>query len=278
MSRFTHSTGRSIGANPQLWIGGGFLAIVTFSAVFAPLLHTVDPTVLDPARRLKPPGAEAWFGTDRLGRDVWSRALYGGRISFFVGIAVAVMTGVAGFVFGMMASFVRGTDGVIMRIMDGLMSIPSMLFAIALMAIAGPSLANVLIVVTVTEAPRMVRLVRAHVLALRDKPFIEAAITMNTSLPMLLWRHVLPNIFAPVMVQVTFVAASAMITESMLSFLGAGLPPEVPSWGNVISDGRMFFQVHPGLVLFPGVMLSLTVLGVTLLGNGLGQRFKTQGR
>lgn len=268
---------RPLVLNPQLWIGLALLLLMTISAVFAPLLHTVDPTVLDPAKRLLSPGAEAWFGTDRLGRDVWSRTLFGGRISLIVGLVVAMATGLAGLVFGMVASFVRGTDGPIMRVMDGLMSIPSMLFAIALMAITGPSLANVLFVVTITEAPRMVRLVRAHVLALRDRPFIEAAITMNTSLPKLLWRHVLPNIFAPVMVQVTFVAASAMITESMLSFLGAGMPPEIPSWGNVISDGRLFFQLHPGLVLFPGVMLSLTVLGATLLGNGLNRRFVNRG-
>ncbi|PTQ75300.1 ABC transporter permease [Celeribacter persicus] len=264
--------------NPPLWLGALLLTLIAISAIGAPLWHTVDPTHLNPAKRLLAPGAEAWFGTDMLGRDVWSRTLYGGRISLIVAVTVAVITGVAGLFLGMVASFLRGTDGVIMRVMDGLMSIPPILLAIAMMALTGPSLMNILFVITITEIPRVTRVVRAHVLSLREKPFVEAAITMNTTLPMLLWRHILPNIIAPVMVQLTFVAASAMITESMLSFLGAGVPPEIPSWGNVIADGQLFFQIHPSLILFPGILLSLTVLGITLLGNGFNRRFLASSR
>lgn len=266
--------GRLVGWLPQhpaLASGGLILLVILLLTLFAPWLRTVDPMAMNAQGRLALPSAEHWFGTDRYGRDLYSRVLYGGRISLLIGFSVAALSGVTGVLLGAVASFIRWLDGPIMRVMDGLMSIPSVLFAIALMALAGPSMRNVILVITLTEIPRIARLVRSFVLSLREQAFIEAAITSGTRLPMLLLRHILPNILSPVLVQLTFVAASAMVTESMLSFLGAGTSPESPSWGNIISEGRTFFQVKPTIILIPGIFLTLTVLGVNLLGNGLSR-------
>lgn len=257
--------------HPALASGALILLAILLLTLFSPWLRTVDPMAMNAQGRLALPSAEHWFGTDRYGRDLYSRVLYGGRISLLIGFSVAALSGVVGVLFGVVASFIRWLDGPIMRVMDGLMSIPSVLFAIALMALAGPSMRNVILVITLTEIPRIARLVRSFVLSLREQAFIEAAITSGTRLPMLLLRHILPNILSPVLVQLTFVAASAMVTESMLSFLGAGTSPESPSWGNIISEGRTFFQVKPTIILIPGIFLTLTVLGVNLLGNGLSR-------
>ena len=255
--------------NPAIFAGGLLLAIIVFVGVAAPLLGTVDPTALAPARRLRMPSAQYWFGTDMLGRDVYSRTLYGARVSLIVGFAVAVLSSAIGTLIGVVAGYIRLLDAVIMRIMDGLMSIPSILLAIALMALTRGSVQNVVIAITVAEIPRVTRLVRGVVLSLREQPYVEAAVAAGTRTPFVILRHILPNTIAPLMVQATFVCASAMITEAILSFIGAGTPPIIPSWGNIMAEGRALWQVKPYIVFFPAVFLSLTVLSVNLLGDGL---------
>jgi peptide/nickel transport system permease protein len=238
-------------------------------ALLAPWLGTVDPQVLSPAQRLKPPSSEHWFGTDMLGRDVYSRVIYGARISLTVGIAVAALSIGIGLAIGLVTGFLRWLDAIVMRVMDGLMSIPSVLLAIALMALTKASVGNVIIAITIAEVPRVVRLVRSLVLSLREQPFVDAAIAAGTNLPLILLRHILPNTVAPLLVQGTYICASAMITEAILSFIGAGTPPNVPSWGNIMAEARSLFQIAGYLILFPGLFLSLTVLAVNLLGDGM---------
>jgi peptide/nickel transport system permease protein len=238
-------------------------------ALLAPWLGTVDPQVLSPAQRLKPPSSEHWFGTDMLGRDVYSRVVYGSRISLTVGVSVAALSIGIGLAIGLVTGFLRWLDAVVMRVMDGLMSIPSVLLAIALMALTKASVGNVIFAITLAEVPRVVRLVRSLVLSLREQPYVDAAIAAGTNLPLILLRHILPNTLAPLLVQGTYICASAMITEAILSFIGAGTPPNVPSWGNIMAEARSMFQLASYLIFFPGVFLSLTVLAVNLLGDGL---------
>ena len=255
--------------HPLAIVGGALLLAMLGVAVLAPWLGTVDPTQLAPVRRLRPPSADAFFGTDMLGRDVYSRTLYGARVSLAVGFAVAALSAALGVLFGTLSGFVRWLDPVIMRITDGLMSIPSILLAVALTALTRGSAAVVVVAITVAETPRVARLVRGLVLGLRDQPYVEAAVTCGTPMPMLVIRHVLPNILAPLSVQATYVCASAMITEAILSFIGAGTPPTTPSWGNIMAEGRALWQVKPYLVFIPAAFLSVTVLAVQLLGDGL---------
>ncbi len=255
--------------HPTIFIGGLLVGLMIFIAVFAPYLGTKDPTALAPARRTREPSELYWFGTDMLGRDVYSRVMYGSRVSLIVGFAVALFASVIGTFIGLLAGFVRGLDAVLMRVMDGLMSIPPLLLAIALMALTRASVQNVIIAIGVAEFPRVARLVRGVVLSLREQPYVEAAIASGTRVPVIIWKHILPNTFAPLMVQATFVCASAMITEAILSFIGAGTPPIIPSWGNIMSEGRALWQVKPYIVFFPAIFLSITVLAVNLLGDGL---------
>ncbi len=255
--------------NPTVVIGGVLLGIIVLLGVLAPWLGTVDPTALAPARRLRVPSAQYWFGTDMLGRDIYSRTLYGARVSLIVGFSVAVLATAAGLLIGVCAGYIRLVDAIIMRVMDGLMSIPSILLAIALMALTRGSVQNVVIAITVAEIPRVTRLVRGVVLSLRDQPYVEAAVAAGTRTPGVIFRHILPNTLAPIMVQATFICASAMITEAILSFIGAGTPPIIPSWGNIMAEGRALWQVKPFIVFFPAVFLSATVLAVNLLGDGL---------
>jgi peptide/nickel transport system permease protein len=238
-------------------------------AVFAPWLATIDPQALAPVRRLKWPSEQYWFGTDMLGRDVYSRTIYGARVSLIVGISVALLSTSIGLLIGVVAGFTRWVDAVVMRIMDGLMSIPAILIAIALMALSRASIENVIFAITVADVPRVVRLVRGIVLTLREQPYVEAAIASGTPFPLILWRHIVPNTLPPLLVQGTFIAAGAMITEAILSFIGAGTPPNIPSWGNIMAEGRSLFQVAYYIVLFPGIFLSVTVLAINLLGDGL---------
>jgi len=255
--------------NPTIVIGGALLGIMIFIAIFAPYLGTVDPTAISPIKRLREPSAEYWFGTDMLGRDLFSRVMYGARISLIVGFAVAFVASAIGTVVGVLAGFIRWLDFIVMRIMDGLMSIPSLLLAIALMALFHASVQNVVIAISVGEFPRVSRLIRGIVLSLREQPYVEAAIASGTRLPAIIWRHILPNTLAPLMVNATFICASAMITESILSFIGAGTPPIIPSWGNIMAEGRALWEVKPYVVFFPAVFLCVTVLAVNLLGDGL---------
>ena len=255
--------------HPTIVAGGALVGVMVFIAIFAPWLGTVDPTALAPAKRLRPPSEIYWFGTDMLGRDIYSRVLYGARVSLFVGFSVALCTSVIGAFIGCISGFVRVLDAVMMRINDGLMSIPPLLLAIALMALTRASVQNVVVAITVAEFPRVARLVRGIVLSLREQPYVEAAIASGTRLPMIIWRHILPNTLAPLMVNATFICASAMITEAILSFIGAGTPPTIPSWGNIMAEGRAVFLVAYYIVLFPAIFLSLTVLAVNMLGDGL---------
>ena len=254
--------------NPTVVISSSILIVMFLAAIFAPFLAT-DPLELAPWVRLKPPGEFGWFGTDHLGRDVFARTIYGARISLSVGLFVALVSTAAGLFIGLLAGCVRIVDTVVMRIMDGLMAIPGILFAIALMALVGSSVQNVIIAISVPEIPRVVRLVRAIVLTIREMPYVEAAVASGTRLPQILVRHILPNTFAPLMVQATYICASAVIVEAYLSFLGAGTPPEIPSWGNMMAEGRVYFQFKPWLLFFPGLCLACMVMTVNILGDGL---------
>jgi len=255
--------------NPTIAIGSLLVLLMIFVAVFAPYLWTKDPTALAPAMRTREPAAQWWFGTDMLGRDVYSRVLYGTRVSLTVGFAVAICSSVVGLAIGLVSGFIRVADTVIMRIMDGLMSIPSILLAIALMALTRGSVGNVVLAITVAEIPRVSRLVRGVVLSLREQPYVDAAVAAGTRTPRIIIRHILPNTLAPLTVQATYICASAMIIEAILSFIGAGTPPIIPSWGNIMAEGRALWQVKPYIVFFPAVFLSITVLAVNLLGDGL---------
>jgi peptide/nickel transport system permease protein len=261
--------GHLIHRHPTFMLGAGLLLIMLFIAVFAPYLGTVDPTALAPAKRTRPPSALYWFGTDMLGRDVYSRTMYGSRVSLIVGFGVAFLSSVIGVLIGVVSGFVRWLDSVIMRIMDGLMSIPGILLAIALMALTRGSVSNVIIAITIPQVPQVARLIRSVVLSLREQPYVEAAVASGTRLPKIIFRHILPNTMAPLTVQATYICASAMITEAILSFIGAGTPPTIPSWGNIMAEGRALWQVKPYIVFFPAAFLSLTVLAVNLMGDGL---------
>jgi peptide/nickel transport system permease protein len=255
--------------HPTAIFGAAVLLAMIAIAIAAPLLGTVDPQAISPVKRLRDPWGEYWFGTDMLGRDVYSRVLYGARVSITVGLAVAVFSTLVGLAIGLVTGFIRWVDAIVMRVMDGLMSIPSVLLAIALMALTKASLENVVFAITIAEIPRVVRLVRSLVLTLREQPFVEAATAAGTGVARTLVRHILPNTVAPLLVQGTYIFASAMITEAILSFIGAGMPLNIPSWGNIMAEARSLFQLKPWLILIPGAFLSLTVLAVNLLGDGL---------
>lgn len=255
--------------NPTIGIGGFLLLSMVGIAIFAPYLWTKDPTALAPAMRTRNPSAAAWFGTDMLGRDVYSRVIYGARVSLTVGFGVALASSIIGLSIGLISGFVRGLDSLIMRIMDGMMSVPSILLAIALMALTRGSVGNVILAITIAEIPRVSRLVRGVVLSLREQPYVEAAVACGTRTPLIIWRHILPNTMAPIIVQATYVCAAAMLIEAGLSFIGAGTPPAIPSWGNIMAEGRGLWQVKPYIVFLPAIFLSITVLAVNLLGDGL---------
>ena len=255
--------------HPSVAIGGFLLLAMIFIAVFAPLLWTVDPTAISTARRTRVPSELYWFGTDMLGRDIYSRVVYGARVSLIVGFSVAILASVAGLAVGLFSGFVRWADGIVMRVIDGMMSIPPILLAIALMALTRGSVGNVIIAITIAEIPRVARLVRSVVLSLREQPYVEAAISNGARVPRIIIKHILPNTIAPMTVQATYICASAMIIEAILSFIGAGVPPATPSWGNIMAEGRALWQVRPHIVFFPALFLSITVLAVNLLGDGL---------
>ena len=267
--KITDSRRRLFSRYPLMFIGGGLLLIMFFLAVFAPLLFASDPIQMNPVERLKTPSLIHWFGTDMFGRDIYSRTVYGSRISLVVGLVAAVLSVILGLFIGLVAGYIRFLDAILMRIMDGLMAIPGILLAIALVSLSGASLITVTIAITIPEIPRVVRLVRSIVLSVREEPYVEAAIAAGTRLPLILSRHVLPNTIPPLIVQATYVCGSAMLTEAILSFLGAGTPPEVPSWGNIMAEGRLYFQIAPWIIFFPGITLAVTVLAVNVLGDGL---------
>jgi peptide/nickel transport system permease protein len=264
-----HWLGETARRHPTVMIGVMLLLAMAAMALLAPYLGTIDPLAVAPVKRLRPPSELYWFGTDSYGRDVYSRTLYGARVSLTVGLSVAMFGTALGLAIGLVTGFVRRLDFVVMRVMDALMSVPPVLLAIALMALTKASLGNVVLAITITEVPRVARLVRSVVLSLREQPFVEAAVAAGTGFWRTLLRHILPNTIAPLLVQATYICAAAMITEAVLSFIGAGTSPEIPSWGNMMAEGRSYFQIKPNLVLFPGAFLSLTVLAVNLVGDGL---------
>jgi peptide/nickel transport system permease protein len=269
--------------NPMVIIGGSILLIMLAIAVLAPFLGTVDPTRIDPASRNKKPGTEitmrlddgqtvkriAIMGTDSLGRDVYSRVIYGTRVSLAVGAAVALISIAIGVVIGLISGYIRWLDGIIMRIMDGLMAIPGILLAIAMVSIWRAGLITVIFAIVVPDVPRVVRLVRSIVLTVREEPYVEGAISVGTPTWILMFRHILPNTVAPLIVQGTFLAASAILVEAALSFLGIGIPPEIPSWGNIMAEGRTLFRVFPHNIFYPGIFLAFTVLAINIMGDGL---------
>ena len=281
-ARPTH-IGRRLLHHRSVVIGGALVLLMVAIAIFAPVLGTVDPKAIDPAYRNRVPGTEHviaradgtrttqtfWMGTDSLGRDVYSRVIYGARVSLIVGVTVALISTCVGLVIGLVAGYLRWVDRVIMRIMDGLMAIPGILLAIGLVAVWGAGLFTVILAIVVPEIPRVVRLVRSIVLTIREEPYVEAAISVGTPVPLILIRHVMPNTFAPMIVQATFVCASAILIEAILSFLGIGIPTDIPTWGNIMAEGRQLFRVYPHTILFPGVFVAVTVLAVNMLGDGL---------
>ena len=268
--RFSLAT--AIRRNPTIAFGAVLLAALIIVGVFAPYIAYSDPFKIAPVNRLRPPSERWWFGTDQFGRDIFSRTVYGARVSLIVGLSVAIFSSAVGLGLGLLCGYFRKVDGIVMRVMDGLMAIPSILLAIALITLSRPSLGIVILAIVIPEVPRIVRVVRAVVLSIRSQPYIESAIAGGTRNTKLLLRHVLPNTLAPLIVQSTYVCASAMLIEASLSFLGAGVPPEVPSWGNIIAQGRTFFQIAPWTILIPGIFLAITVLAVNLLGDGLRDR------
>lgn len=243
------------------------LVLIILMAIFAPLLAPHDPLLLTPAQRLKPSSAQYLLGTDAYGRDLLSRIIYGARISLVIGLGAAVCSIGVGLLIGLVAGFFRWVDAVMMRVMDGLMAIPAILLAIAVVSLSGASIWTVMVAITIPEIPRVARLVRSVVLTAREEPYVEAAISLGSSLPKIMWRHLMPNTIAPLIVQGTYVCASAILTEAILSFLGAGISPETPTWGNIMAEGRAYFQVKPSLIFWPGLLLSIAILSVNLIGD-----------
>jgi len=269
--------------NPTVAIGVAILALILAMGLAAPLLTAIDPAQINPFYRNKKPGTEEtvrrddgtkvtvthWMGTDSLGRDVYSRVVYGARASLLVGAAVALISVGIGLVIGLVGGYIRWLDAIVMRVMDGLMAIPAILLAVAVVSLSKAGLVAVIIAIVIPEIPRVVRLVRSVVLSIREEPYVEAAIAVGTRTPLLLIRHVLPNTIAPLIVQATYIAASAILIEAILSFLGVGVPPETPTWGNIMAEGRTLFRIFPHNILYPGIFLALTVLAVNMLGDGL---------
>lgn len=253
---------------PALLAGAALLLALVVLAVFAPWLTNNAQAIL-PLNRLRPPSSDLWFGADQLGRDVYARTLQGTRVSLIVGLSVAVISAALGLAIGVLCGFYRRLDAVVMRIMDALMAIPSILLAIALTTLMRGGIFLVIVAITIPEIPRVVRLVRSVVLTLRGQPYVVAAIAGGTRELRIMTRHIVPNALAPLIVQATYVCASAILTEAGLSFIGAGVPPDVPSWGNIIAGARSYFQIAPWAIFFPGIGLALTVLAVNLLGDGL---------
>ena len=269
--------------NLSVRIGGTVLLVLLVIALLAPWLGTVDPSLFDPASRDLLPGKTGeittlegeqlqhrfLMGSDSFGRDIYSRVVYGTQVSLIVGMATALVALAFGITLGLLAGFLRWLDGPLMRVMDGLMAIPAILIAIALVAMWRGSLSTVVVAIAIPEIPRVVRLVRSLVLTIREEPYVEAAISLGTPTWKIMLRHILPNTVAPLVVQGTFICAAGILTEAALSFLGVGLPPDIPTWGNVMAEGRGQFNEYPHNIFFPGIFLAVTVLAVNMLGDGL---------
>jgi peptide/nickel transport system permease protein len=255
--------------SPAITFAATVVTLLIIGAVLAPLLHTVDPAQINPRLRLRAPDARFWLGSDALGRDLWSRIVFGSRISLIVGISVATLSLLVGTFLGLLAGMVSWLDGLLMRTMDGLMAIPAILLAIALIGSLGANLVTICCAITLPEIPRVARLVRSVILTVKTEAYVEAAVSMGTRLPALMWFHILPNILAPLIVQGTYIASSAILIEAALSFLGIGIADGTPSWGNIMADARVYFTLAPWLMFAPGFCIALTVLAFNQLGDGL---------
>ncbi|HEY8249209.1 MAG TPA: ABC transporter permease [Burkholderiales bacterium] len=269
--------------NWSVRIGGAALVLLLLVSMLAPWLGTVDPTLFDAGSRDLRPGATGEImtlegevlkhtfvmGSDSFGRDIYSRVLYGTRVSLVVGIAAALLSVAFGVVLGLSAGYIRWLDGPLMRVMDGIMAIPAILIAIAVVALWRASLPTVIVAIAIPEIPRVTRLVRALVLSIREEPYVEAAVALGTPTPKIMFGHILPNTIAPLLVQGTYICAFSILLEAILSFLGVGLPPDIPTWGNIMAEGRVQFVAYPHNVFFPGIFLAVTVLAVNILGDGL---------
>jgi peptide/nickel transport system permease protein len=262
---------RFVRRNPTLVVGGAIIALMGLIALFAPLLAG-DPVIMQPARRLLPPSAEHWLGTDNLGRDVYARTLFGTRVSLLVGLSVAIASIGIGLFVGLLAGYFKLVEMLLARLLDGFMAIPAILLAIALVALTGASVFIVIVAIVIPEIPRVVRLVRAIVLSTREQPYVEAAIAGGAPTWKILVRHILPSTIPPLIVQATYICASAILIEAGLSFLGAGTPPEIPTWGNMIASSRVYLGRAPWTIFCPGIALALVVLAVNLVGDGLRDR------
>lgn len=254
-----------VGIGPM--IAGVLLTAILILTLASPWIAPHDPLAMNPLMRLKPPSDDYLLGTDNYGRDLFSRMILGGRISLLIGLLAAGASIGVGILIGLVAGFFRTADAVIMRMMDALMAMPSILIAIALVALNGPSIGSVIVAITIPEIPRVVRLVRSVILSAREESYVEAALALGSSTPKILFRHLLPNTMAPLIVQGTYIVASAILTEAILSFLGAGISTEIPTWGNIMAEGRQFFRIKPSIVLWPGLLLTLCVLSINLLGD-----------
>ena len=260
---------RALVRHPTLIVGGLVLVLIVAGAVFAPVWWTGDPLQMRPIQRLRPPSAGAWCGTDHFGRDIYTRTIYGARVSLTVGAAVSLISLVLGTTLGLVIGFYRRLDTVMMRVMDGVMAIPAILLALALMSLMRASVRNVIIALVIPEIPRVTRVVRASVLSLREHLMVEGARALGVRTPRILIRYILPGLVAPLIVQGTYICASAILVEAYLSFLGAGTPPVIPSWGNIMAEGRAYVQLAFWIIFFPGVFLAATVLAINLVGDGL---------
>ena len=255
--------------NSAILLGGLLVIVVALTALVAPVVSPYEPLQVEAARRLLAPSQAHLFGTDDFGRDVFSRVLYGARLSMWVGTMTALIASVVGITIGLLAGYFTRLDNPLMRVMDGFMAFPSVILAIAIMAVLGPQVFNVIVALAVVQTPRVARVVRGVVLQVRAFDFIEAARALGTDDRRILLRHILPNCLSPLIVQTSFIFAYAVLTEAALGFLGVGAPPEVPSWGNILSEGRVYLRRAPWIALFPGLAIMVTVLGANLVGDGL---------
>jgi len=248
-----------------------FLAIILVS-LCADLVTNAQPFQIRPRMRLHAPDSSFWFGTDALGRDVFSLVVFGGRLSLLVGFFVALVSATLGTVLGLTAGYFKNVDSILMRFMDAIMAIPGVLFAVALVSLVGPSLASIVGAIAFSEIPRVTRLVRSVVLTVREESYVKAAESMGIPTPLVLFRHILPSCVAPLIVQTTYTFAAAILMEAVLGFLGVGFPPDVPTWGNILANGRAVFQRGPWTIIAPGLFLAITVMTINILGDGLRDR------
>lgn len=255
--------------NSLLLTGLGLFAFVVLLGIFADFLAILPYDQVQMRHRFEPPSAAFPFGTDNFGRDIFSRVVYGARISLQIGLSVVVLSGVMGVIFGTLAGYFPRLDNAIMRVMDALLAFPEIILAIAIAATLGPSTANAIIALAVVYTPRTARIVRASVLVIRQMDYVTASICIGATDWRILRHHVFPNTLAPLIVQLTFIFAYAVIAEAVLSFLGVGAVPPTPTWGNIIAEGRNYIREAMWICLFPGLAIGITVLGLNLLGDGL---------